>query len=583
MAILQISRITQRAGLFQDLPQPLAGAELGWAVDQRRLFIGNGELADGAPVVGNTEILTEFSDLLEGSTTYTYKGEVAGYTAQTGPTPGAPITQSLQQRLDSIVIVTDFGAVGDGVTDDTAAINRALFQLYCRQSNPQIRRGLYFPGGEYIISNSLLIPPYARLYGDGAASTIINFEVNTWTNTVPYDAGVLVSYAGGYRRALVDVPIGIDISDSTYWTVSTLPEQIIQTSDSLQQTGNNIGTSGATAPRNVQISDMSFTTNMPNNAILVEQAVQVYFDRCNVIGPLTQSSEISTATADIAAVRWRSTVNNVCQQVNFNNCVFSGWTYGTSTDQTIQGVNFNDCDFDYLYCGALLTTGSGTAPTGFKITNSKFDRIYAQGMIFDGVELNASAYNIFYDVGNSLLGSLNPSASIIEIDANNNISVGDMFQRTTALANSSGHPRIKLLDNNTSIVLGMNAQNITYTINGVVQTNVSNQLQLGKYSRLSAVTSTLAGSATAATLCQLDASNITAFCIDYTITLGTAFRTGKIMVATGTGFNYTDDFTENATTGITLTPSQSGATVTVAYTNAGATSGQIRYSITHLA
>ena len=60
MAILQISRITQRKGLAQDLPEPLAGAELGWAIDDRRLYIGNGTVEDGAPVVGNTEVLTEF-------------------------------------------------------------------------------------------------------------------------------------------------------------------------------------------------------------------------------------------------------------------------------------------------------------------------------------------------------------------------------------------------------------------------------------------------------------------------------------------------------------------------------------------
>ena len=64
MAIVQISRITNRKGLEVDLPQPLAGAELGWAIDERRLWIGNGELAEGAPIVGNTEILTEFSDIL---------------------------------------------------------------------------------------------------------------------------------------------------------------------------------------------------------------------------------------------------------------------------------------------------------------------------------------------------------------------------------------------------------------------------------------------------------------------------------------------------------------------------------------
>jgi len=138
VAILQISKITQRKGLETDLPQPLSGAELGWAIDQRKLFIGNGGTADGAPVVGNTEILTEFSDLLSFTTAYTYKGEAAGYTVQTGVT-GIPIGQSIQSRLDSYAVATDFGIKGDGVTDDTAAINRALFQLYCREINPLMR------------------------------------------------------------------------------------------------------------------------------------------------------------------------------------------------------------------------------------------------------------------------------------------------------------------------------------------------------------------------------------------------------------------------------------------------------------
>ena len=144
MAIQQVSRITVRKGLAEDLPQPLAGAELGWATDQRRLYIGNGALADGAPVVGNTEILTEFSDLFEYASAYVYQGAAAGYVVQTGATSGSPVSQSLQSRLDSYAIVTDFGATGDGLTDDTAAINRALFQLYCVQNNPAMRRSLFF-------------------------------------------------------------------------------------------------------------------------------------------------------------------------------------------------------------------------------------------------------------------------------------------------------------------------------------------------------------------------------------------------------------------------------------------------------
>ena len=62
MAIVQISQITARKGLQANLPQ-LAGGELGWSTDERRLFIGNGTLAEGAPAIGNTEILTEYSNL----------------------------------------------------------------------------------------------------------------------------------------------------------------------------------------------------------------------------------------------------------------------------------------------------------------------------------------------------------------------------------------------------------------------------------------------------------------------------------------------------------------------------------------
>jgi Major tropism determinant N-terminal domain len=71
VAIVQVSQITNRKGLAENLPQ-LAGAELGWATDTRRLYIGNGTLVDGAPVIGNTEILTEYSDVFTGRTEFAF-------------------------------------------------------------------------------------------------------------------------------------------------------------------------------------------------------------------------------------------------------------------------------------------------------------------------------------------------------------------------------------------------------------------------------------------------------------------------------------------------------------------------------
>jgi hypothetical protein len=57
MAITQNSKIQIRTGLQQNLPQ-LAQGEFGFAIDSQRLFIGNGNVSNGAPFAGNTEIAT---------------------------------------------------------------------------------------------------------------------------------------------------------------------------------------------------------------------------------------------------------------------------------------------------------------------------------------------------------------------------------------------------------------------------------------------------------------------------------------------------------------------------------------------
>lgn len=57
---MQNSKIKVRSGLQQNLPQ-LDQGEFGWAIDSQRLFIGNGNVSNGAPYAGNTEILTAAS------------------------------------------------------------------------------------------------------------------------------------------------------------------------------------------------------------------------------------------------------------------------------------------------------------------------------------------------------------------------------------------------------------------------------------------------------------------------------------------------------------------------------------------
>jgi hypothetical protein len=526
VAIVQISRITNRKGLQENLPQ-LAGAELGWSIDERRLYIGNGTLEEGAPVIGNTEILTEFSDILELQTTYTYKGQAAGYTVQTGPTAGTPITLSLQSWLDQFASVLDFGAVGDGVADDTDAINRALYQLFCRETNPQIRRSLFFPAGVYKVSQSINIPPYATLYGEGADNSVIQLQV------------------------------GDD---------STLHECVARTADSLQQIGANIGDSGATAPEFITISNLGFQNLDPTvDVFIVQDATNCRFNNVTFTGPLTAPT---TAAADIRAVAFASTAPYVCDQIVFDGCKFSGATYGTQTSQEIKAVTFTNGQFRNLYQGVIL---AGTSATGVRITGNQFDDIYAEGIIFQSAlnpGLNASGHNIFYDVGNHYLGAGNPFAPVIDIQSNNNISISDMFERDDTDAQS--FPRVQL---GTTISIA--------TTNG-------SQLAMGSYVRETGQTKTLIND-TSANVFEIDATVIRAFSVNYTIVRQYNYRTGTIMVASdvgdsSTGVVSTDDYVENNTTGVSLTVTQTGDIVSLDYTaNEQGVNGTMTYSITHLA
>jgi hypothetical protein len=92
MAVTQISKIQIRRGLQENLPQ-LSSAELGWSIDEQRLFIGNGTLAEGAPVVGMTEILTTQTIYSELALIEALQGNVANMTAN--------IT-SIQSELNSL-------------------------------------------------------------------------------------------------------------------------------------------------------------------------------------------------------------------------------------------------------------------------------------------------------------------------------------------------------------------------------------------------------------------------------------------------------------------------------------------------
>ena len=532
MAIVQVSQITNRKGLAENLPQ-LAGAELGWATDTRQLYIGNGTLQDGAPVIGNTEILTEFTDLLLVAGTYTYKGTAAGYTVQTGATSGSPVSLNLQNWLDQFASVLDFGAVGDGVTDDTDAINRALYQLYCRESNPQIRRSLFFPAGRYLITDSIIIPPYAMLYGEGINSSVIVLDNNSPT--------------------------------------STLSAYVARFGDSLQQTGVNIGNNGATPPKDITISNMGFASDPAIDVFLVENASQCTFTDVSFSGPLVKA-DLGDALDSTSGVRFISTPSLVCNNITFRRCTFGGTTWGIQTQYQVSGCLVTESTFDTHYQGVSLGDPAPVngGPTGFRILGNVFNNIYVEGIyIAASTVMNASGYNMFYDVGNHFNGTTAPASAVINFVGTNNVSIGDMFQRTTAYAGT--YPRININDG------------INIAFDGAAQT------QQGTYVRQTGTAETVANDATNQVIFTFLASVTRAVQINYTIVRDTATRTGVFTIVAGTdnaGTNlaYNDTGFENISTGVTFGVQELAGQVSwlASSTNTGIAT-TLNYSVTRLA
>lgn len=411
MAIVQISKVEARKGLFENLPQ-LGSAQFGWALDNRKLFIGNGTIAEGAPTIGNTEILTEHSNLLAlMDDAYIFRAENLDYPVTTGVNAATPISRSLNARMDEQVSVAGFGANGDG-TDQTDAINRALtevFRLYPADNKSRV--ALHFPAGDYLYTGVLQIPAYAIITGAGKNNTR------------------LIQATANGSNPFVEIVKLINVNGG----------------------GSFIN------PAFIYVRDIAFDTNTFDNDVLrISSAEDVMFERCSLIGHSASTLSIEN---DTAVVKLDSPDLTKTARILFHKCDLSGATNGVVADHDMSQIIFEGGTFHNLFKGLKLgesTTGSGSAitgPSGVRIINNMFDMVSHHGIHVFMLSKVVSSMNYFKNVGNTQ--GVSPATPIVvmgdwpsvtagtttdpaKIDPvllkaySGNLSIGDQFDRTDA-------------------------------------------------------------------------------------------------------------------------------------------------------
>ena len=435
MAIIEIAKIQVRRGQegVTGLPQ-LDSGEFGWALDAQNLYIGNGSLAEGAPSVGNTRILTEHDSNLFSLTTgssYVYLKDDAGQHRDSGinlytDMSGSDYTyRKISDKLNDFTTIFDFGGVNGNFTDNTQILQNAIDQIWLNsdKNSPRGRVALRIPAGTYLISDTIYIPPYTTLIGDGQDKTVL-----------------------------------ILISES---------KSILQTCDSTSSPGNYVsfqeGSTNITDTiNNINLIGITFeyATGLggPGVAIMHPTLPLVRFDcatdsqiidcKFNGYYPFGTNGAYGSSIT-FCGLELRGQGALATKDLLIKNCTFDGFIYDINSDYDIQDVVIDSCIFRNSNTGIVgaqsLGAGNQTGPVRTKIQNSKFINIEREAIYFysNGSNIpthNISTQNTFQEVGNSSNGDFNPTTAILNFQSSGNRSINDYFDRFDIINADTSNP-----------------------------------------------------------------------------------------------------------------------------------------------
>jgi hypothetical protein len=318
--------------------------------------------------------------------------------------------RSLQSRLEDYRSVKDFGAVGDGVTDDTVAVTAAL----------KTTGATYFPTGTYRITSKITTGYGVRIFGDGLESIIYNDHDGDCI-VLAYSSSI---YAPEDQFSISDMVIACApgrVAGAGLTLLYTGPPTLVGAYDKLYINNLDIisynGPNGPTGYFQKGFVMINSAGAVANNLNISTNSM----DGASENSPATNGIEIFNSLAGHAMIR-TLTVDQFYIQRYYNPLIINSASSGSIESIYISkgevlgyngfvvnagaAMTFTDIHFDCLYQPIVLRSSSGT----IRITGCDIRSYRGNGYGGWAIELNTPATTF---TGNFVLAFKSANGAIL--------------------------------------------------------------------------------------------------------------------------------------------------------------------------